>query len=378
MSKKRKATAGVASPTAPAAPAIVDITSSTPRAIASILLSVLTHDATVQDEDAKKLFKAFDLFKAELTHRTNAMARTTETTGANEPFLFFDGQIALPEELFIHILEYISHYQFVHNAALVSKAWLSATRTPTLWTKLDHTTGLAERSKKKRSLTDLLTVIKHFQFASLKTLVLPSNIILGKSGGRKIAKACPFLEELDIGSAHAQNEELVAFPSVFPHLCKIRFDMWNVTNLGVTELARNMGERLVDLRIRGTTISQHGLSDSALQTISEVCPNIERFDYLHVLPSMYYESQRDGLSETGVTALVRGCRKLRSLTLVNTKNVGLEAFEAILGETTNLLHLRLKGIPSLFGTETANIVRLGLIDTVDYCKVLGGRNGSLF
>lgn len=64
----------------------------------------------------------------------------------------------------------------------------------------------------------------------------------------------------------------------------------------------------------------------------------------------------------GVQALLGGCPKLKSLTLINAKRVELAAFEHMLGKNLGdtLCYLRLGGIPSLFGSEAVGRVREGL------------------
>ena len=61
----------------------------TPKMIASALLSLLPNNVTKQHAGAKKLAKAFPLVLAQLDHRTNAMARENESQGTKYVFLYY-------------------------------------------------------------------------------------------------------------------------------------------------------------------------------------------------------------------------------------------------------------------------------------------------
>ena len=200
MSKKRKASAKPPSDADDDATNAVSLSiASNPQETANVLLSLLPENATVQHRDAKHLFKAFDLVRLELTHRSNAMARQNVAVGSSRPFLFLNDKVSLPEEVILDIIGYLPYHHFVHNVSLISKAWLSATRAPQLWTRLDKTTGLKPSSELKLSMSALLTILSRPQFSSLKSLTLPSKVKLGTNGMNQMAKHCPFLEEMDIG-----------------------------------------------------------------------------------------------------------------------------------------------------------------------------------
>jgi hypothetical protein len=162
------------------------------------------------------------------------------------------------------------------------------------------------------------------------------------------------------------DEHLVVLPNHFPHLTKIYFDMWKITNMGISSFAENMADRLLDLRINGSTIEppKGYLSDSTLIQIASVCPNLERFDYWISLHC--YEVKHDALSEIGVMALLRSCTKLKHLLLVNTKKVGLAAFELIANANgSHLRHLDVEGVPGLFGSAHAVRVRSRLEEHIE-------------
>lgn len=48
-------------------------------------------------------------------------------------------------------------------------------------------------------MTQVLGILRRPQFALLRSLVLPGKIKMGTNGLKSIAKACPVLEELDVG-----------------------------------------------------------------------------------------------------------------------------------------------------------------------------------
>jgi hypothetical protein len=136
------------------------------------------------------------------------------------------------------------------------------------------------------------------------------------------------------------------------------------TNVGISSLAKNMADRLLDLRIKGYTYApRNSLSDSTLVQVASGCPNLERFEYFI---SSHYVIKHDGLSEIGVMALLRSCTKLKHLVLVDTKKVGLAAFEFIVdAEGSHLRHLDVGGVPSLFGSANADRVRSRLKEHIE-------------
>ena len=66
----------------------------TPKMIASAILSLLPNDATKQNAWAKKLAKAFPLVLAQLDQRTNAMARGNESQGTHI-YYYYDQRIII-------------------------------------------------------------------------------------------------------------------------------------------------------------------------------------------------------------------------------------------------------------------------------------------
>jgi hypothetical protein len=96
-----------------------------------------------------------------------------------------------------------------------------------------------------------------------------------------------------------------------------------------------MADRLVDLRIN--TAAGWVLSDADLQEISRHCQNLEHFSYQQT------DNLGDILSKEGAIALVRGCPKLKSVVLINTLSVQIEAFEYIAEHATKLQNLLVVG-----------------------------------
>jgi hypothetical protein len=65
-------------------------------------------------------------------------------------------------------------------------------------------------------------------------------------------------------------------------------------------------------------------------------------------------------------ALLRSCTKLKHLVLVDTKKVGLAAFELIAdAEGSHLRHLDVEGVPSPFGSANADRVRSRLEEHIE-------------
>ena len=133
---------------------VIDL-SKPPKAIAASLLALLPEGATKHDAIAKKLLKAFPLVTAELEHRSNALARKNESQGTNLPIVFRfndggDGEemtvINIPEDSFTNMFSFLTGRKIV-NLSVVSKSWLSVSRLPSLWKKLDSSCGLTNSSK---------------------------------------------------------------------------------------------------------------------------------------------------------------------------------------------------------------------------------------
>lgn len=339
----------------------IDLSSSNPRDIASTLLSLLPEGATAQNNEAKKLVKAFTLIKVELDHRSNVLARAADEAGAEKPIVL--GQVSIPEDVFVSILEFLPGYDLMRRVSLVCMAWSSAARMPRLWKKLDNTTGLLSGSNKiKFSMTSLFKVLARDQFSALKTLELPYKVKLGKKSIKDLAKHCPGLQELDIGhhprvsSVHANDEQLLNLATHITNLTKIRFEMWRVSSFGIGQFAEAMGDRLLDLRVKGEWITGSYLSDSTMTDIGRLCPNLERFEYSQ---SDWYKGQEnyDPLRGHGVVGLIQACPKLKHLALKNLPNMLLKTFNDMADNPSPLKHLHVRGVASLFGSDEATHVR---------------------
>ena len=363
MDKKRKV---VSLETTLATPSMAIDLTQTPNNVASALLACLPVDATFKHKRAKTLLKAFDLTKAELQHRMNTMSRNCQQTGAQLPLLFCNEQVSLPSDVFLHILDFLPKTDLVLRTSEVSKAWLSMSRSPQMWTILDTENGLISKSKRVTNMDHLLALLRRPQFALLKTLVPPDKVRLRKTALKKIAESCPLLEEIDIGyslwsSMHADDNALMEIPSLFPYLKKIRFDLrqHTVTRDGLWRFLEAMADRLVDLRIYALIVQVLGeatpwvLADADLEEISRHCQNLEYFRY-----EQYADAVGEPFSKEGVIALVRGCPKLKSIVLTNTQSVQIEAFEYIAEHATNLQHLLVVGDSRLMNNSDL-CLRLG-------------------
>ncbi|KAL7529470.1 hypothetical protein ACHAXR_002983 [Thalassiosira sp. AJA248-18] len=309
-----------------------------PKTIATALLSLLPDGASRQHPDAKKLAKAFPLVLAELDARSSALARANESEGTKQPIAFRfsdeggnDTVINVPEECFLNTMSFLEGRHVV-TASLVNKAWLSVSRRPSLWKKLDESSGLTNSSK-KLNMTSFLKLLSRPQFANLKALTMPYKLTVGKSGIQKIAKACPHLEMWDYGYSRStcggNDVDLLEAAERFTNLTSIRTDMWKVTTVGIKSLVKAMGGQLLDLRIKGDCITKNFLSDAALGVIATNCPNLKHFGYTMAYVC-YYDAEQDPLSGAGVIALVKGCRRLEVLEIEHSKQVRKEDFLTIM------------------------------------------------
>ena len=132
------------------------------KRVATALLSLLPADATKQNASAKKLASAFPLVIAELEARSKALARANESEGTRLPIAFrFDNGSAetvinMPEECFTNVLKFLKGAEGVRSS-LVSKVWLSMSRMPALWERLDRSAGLTNKDKvRDRSIAQRL------------------------------------------------------------------------------------------------------------------------------------------------------------------------------------------------------------------------------
>jgi hypothetical protein len=375
--------------------ALQNLSDSTPRAIATALLSLLPPNATKLDPSAKKLLKAFPMVSASLDARANALARASVEEGASKPFEFrfsavaggtpttngvmvmadaadsgekVDGEetfitVSIPAECFLHVLRFLNGCEIV-KSSLVSKSWLSEARSPEIWETMDQTTGFSNKSK-HFNMKGMVELLSRRQFSNLKSLAVPNYVKLGKSGLKQIAKACPQLTSFEwgfnmISGPRPKDSDLMEVTVHFPNLTSLRTEMWNITSQGIRIAVTSMGESLLDLRIRADTISNHYLSGIDLELIAKACPNIKYFAYVvSKWGGSFTERALENVNGSGVIALVENCRKLEVLELDNAKSVGREAFETIVqmlnegnggggengGESFALREIKLEGYP---------------------------------
>ncbi|EED87993.1 predicted protein [Thalassiosira pseudonana CCMP1335] len=369
--------------------ALQNLSDSTPRAIATALLSLLPPNATKQDPSAKKLLKAFPLLSAQLDTRAIALTRATMEQGSSNPIQFkwfsTDGTgdefgmttVNCPGECFSNMLSYLTGREIV-NASLVSKAFLADCLSPTHWQSLSSSNGLVNTHNMK----GLVALLSRPQFANLKCLAIPCKMKLGKSGLKQIgesgsckccvsrlvitllsfhsasaahitflnrhlyplsfsiAKACPHLTSINLNYTRAKDNDLLEATEIFPNLNALQTDMWNVTSRGVAAAAIAMGERLIDIRITAETITCHYLSGSHLEAIAQACPNLQYFAYRVYFFSTRNESDRtffetnrtflETVTGDTLTVLIESCRKLEVLDLRGARKVTREDFVSVL------------------------------------------------
>mmetsp|Transcript_14828 Transcript_14828/g.25309 ORF Transcript_14828/g.25309 Transcript_14828/m.25309 type:complete len:410 (-) Transcript_14828:207-1436(-) len=324
-----------------------------PKSIATALLSLLPDGATKQHSAAKKLVKAFPLVVNELYARSHALVRENELEGTRLPLSFRfpaldkygDGRcngeggtvVTIPEESFLGIMRFLEGREIV-KISLVNKAWLSATRLPSMWERLDRSSGLVNRCGKRLNMQSFLKLLARPQFANLKSLTMPCKVKLGKNGVKQMARVCPQLEAFDLGfsghitGAKPKDEDIINIAETFPNLTSIRIDMWNISNSGIVSVAEVMESRLLDLRIEGATVIKNYLTDSCLGNVTRSCPNLKHFTYK--LSSYNYKPDLDQLTGNAVVALVRGCPRLETLELEGASKVGKDAFSTIVNMVT--------------------------------------------
>ena len=352
----------------------------TPKIVAEALLALLPQGATKHDAAAKTLTKAFPLFKAELEARTSALTRKTESEGTRLPIAFHfhmagaanDGEedggtsvvINVPEECFINMLSFLNGKEVV-NVSTVSKVWLSISRKPEVWSRLDRKSGLSNKSK-KLNMTLLLALLSRPQFANLKYLQMPNKCKMGKNSLRSISRACPNLETFDMGYAgwggRGSDSDLLNAAEIFSNLTGLHFCMWSITNNGIMSAVRMMGTQLLDLRIQNYRLGGKCLSDEVVGVIAEFCPNLKHFTYKTMNNGGVVA--RD-LSASSITGLIRKCRQLEVLELIGAQTISRDDFAAILimlehedNQQHALRSIVLRGYPFVIGDKPFTITEL--------------------
>jgi hypothetical protein len=135
---------------------------------------------------------------------------------ASNHFDFCSNQISLPASLFLIILKFLPQHELSHSLALVSKTMLAATRSPTLWTRVDRRSRIRleaynpdydYKSDIGNPPISWRKVLLRHQFSSLKSLHdLPNmkpRLIRGAMETinnrllAKFARTCPRLEKIN-------------------------------------------------------------------------------------------------------------------------------------------------------------------------------------
>jgi len=345
----------------------------TPKIVAeALLLALLPRGATKHDAAAKTLLRSFPLITAELEARTSALTRKTESEGTRLPIAFHftlsaaanDGEegssvvIHIPEECFIKMFSFLNGKEVV-NVSTVNKVWLSISRKPEVWNRLDRKHGLSWLKAKRLTVTSLLTLLGRPQFTNLKHLQLPPKCKVGKNSLRSISRACPNLETFDMGESRGVDSDLLNAAEIFSNLTGLHFCLGNITNNGIMSAVRMMGTQLLDLSIHpphGYGLSKY-LSDEAVVVISEFCPNIKYFDYT-TGRSVHCAAVKRDLSANSITCLIRKCRRLEVLGLGFLHAISGDDFAAILSMLEHednkqhaLRKIHLRGYPFVIGDK---------------------------
>lgn len=305
-----------------------------PQDLAQKLLAWLPQqDTTIKHQDSQKLLKSFDLVRAELQHRANRMTADSIEIGEKSDVLL--AGVSVPSMLMQNILEFLPRPQVVLSASLVSKSWLAIIRAPEFWKVLDHSSGLLEGSNTILNMTDLLKLLNRPQFASLRTLCPPNKVQNRKKALEQVAKACPLLEEIDLGLgiwSHMKIDDaaLRSLPQLFPFLKAVRFNTYRVSLAGLKDFCRAMGENLVDLAVY-ESYDKPLLSNEVLAFIGETCPRLERF-YVN----FDYMSRGHGLGQ-GMIDLLQNCSNLKCLRIFTCDNMDGTVFEYIINSNSIVL-----------------------------------------
>lgn len=193
-------------------------------------------------------------------------------------------KVPMPIDAFILILTVLPRHEAVHNASQVCKAWLAATREPSFWHALDGENGLSEESAAITNMTGMLELLSRHQFSSLKSLTPPFKVRMRKKALSLIAKACPVLEEIDLGFSLLSrmmltDADISSVPTLFPRLNKIRFCTTYMSNDGLVAFCRRIGGRLLTLHIQGAF---HKISEDILVEVARLCPNLRRIKVFSV------------------------------------------------------------------------------------------------
>lgn len=272
--------------------------------------------------------------------KTRSATRRDRVYEVGSSFVILLSGVQIPKDVFIRVLEFMPRRQAVHTASLVCKTWLAATREPSFWKSLDHAHGLIEQSLSIMSITKLLELVSRRQFAALKSLTPPCAVPLTSKSLKLIAKACPLLEEIDIGFAiycnmlHITDADFLSLPSLFPHLAGIRFSLRSrLTLAGIANFCQSMGTRLATLRISDfAPYRVYSESyDELLVTVAQCCPNLIQFEYGSIFDPTF-DPRESLFSEKGVIALLKGCTGMKILNLLSRANTGLAIFEYIIGD----------------------------------------------
>ena len=295
-----------------------------PQDLAEALMGLLLpQDATLSSKSAKNLLKSFDLVRAQLQHRTNLLSVNSIAKGQKSDILL--SGFSIPAGVMQNVLEFLPRPTALRSASLVCKSWLAMVRAPEFWTALDHNAGLLEISSTVTNMTQFLKVVKQPQFAFIQKLGFPESVRSRKKAFEEIAKACPLLEEIDVGSSwwstmKIDQETFLSLPVLFPRLNAIRLSLYHVSDFGIAEFCRIMGDRLVRLGINEAYGDNNSLSNDFLAPIGNSCPNLESFAFHFVRGLNCPPTLPIGrFSDAAIIQFLESCPKLKNLSLLSLR-----------------------------------------------------------
>jgi hypothetical protein len=231
-----------------------------------------------------------------------SVVEAVAASGAMSGILLFDGRLELPLGCFQLILAHCGTKSLLTSVQRIAKGWLSACREPSLYKSLDCL-PLAI------TMTPLLVLLKQPKFSRVERLVLHHKIKLGKTGAKQLGAVAKHLKHIDACSdhhLHLGDHDVLALVEAIPTLSSLRLDMWNATSYGISQAAVHIGARLQHLHIQPDNITEHYMSDASLLQIARGCPELNSLSIRGSFPGHNVREQRgrDGLTHNGLLALL--------------------------------------------------------------------------
>ena len=307
---------------------------------ASVLLQHIPHESSLSSKESSKILRMFELVKAGIMTRSKSQG-----------IYFCNGRIEMPEETFVHVLNYLDKRDLIDSVSHVSYKWFKASLSPHVlrWQRIGLDTykhpmiyqdgvgcvgcrGFCMAESTVKTPDKLWKLLSRPQFAMLKRLVVPYVIKITPGMLPKIAELCPQLEELiglrstpdnnmynsSVHNGFTPAENHLVIPSLFPKLSRVTIQIRNRED--VIDLVNRMGDRLSEIFIEPHFDLEDPLLDSDIEIIVEKCPHLTKFGYSDNYHRINIDTRLDRARMTaeGIKTLINGCTQLRTLELVGT------------------------------------------------------------